>query len=470
MSEEVKAANAAVTPGAAPGNVVDIASVRAAASTDGAAAERARITEINAMCRTHNFPHDFSDKLIASNADIATARGAVLEALATRGGDAKPASAAGGPDMTDKEKREWSLTRAVAASLSSDWSKAGFEREVSIEIGKSLGKSPREERSFFMPTNMPFRMPMSNAQKRAAYQVGTAVQGGNLVQTSLLYENFVEVLRNISVTGQLGATILPGLVGNVNIPRQNSATTTYWVAESGAPTEAEATFDQIQLRPRTIAALSKMSRLMLLQGTPAVEQIARQDLLAQIVLGIDAAALYGTGASNQPTGIASQAGVGSVVGGTNGAAFTFDNMIQLYSAPRIGNAPQMALGYAINAKTYGYLSTLKSTTGQYLWMPSGGITNDPGDTLRGYRYAVSNQVRSNLTKGTSSGVCSEAFFGNWNELLIGEWGSLEIAVNPYDSTGFTTGDVFIRAFQTVDVGVRHAASFAYMGDGLTAPF
>ena len=378
---------------------------------------------------------------------------------------------AGRVAFTNRERSQWSLTRAINAAVTGDWSDAGFERATSKEIARQIGREVGAANNFFMPANLPLLMPVSpTTGARAAYQVGTAVQGGNIVQTSLLFDSFVEVLRNISVTGQLGATILPGLTGNVNIPRQNAATTTYWVAESGSATEAEATFDQIQLRPRTIGALSKMSRNMLLQGTPAIEQLARQDLVSQMVLGVDAAALYGTGASNQPTGIASTAGIGSVVGGTNGAAASFDAMTQICTQPLIGNAPQSALGFAINAKTYGYLSTLKSATGQYLWMPSGGITNDPGDTLRGYRYAVSNQVRSNLTKGTSSGVCSEAFFGNWNELLIGEWGSIEIAVNPFDSTGFTTGDVLIRALQTVDVGVRHAASFAYSGDILTAPF
>ena len=308
---------------------------------------------------------------------------------------------AGHVAFTKREKNEWSLTRAINASLNGDWSEAGFERATSKEIARQLGRDVGSANSFFMPANLPIRMPVSPAiGSRAAYQVGTPSQGGNIVQTSLLFGSFVEVLRNLSVTGQLGATILPGLVGNVNIPRQNSATTTYWVAESGAPTESEATFDQIQLRPRTVAALSKMSRNMLLQGTPAIEQLARQDLVSQMVLGVDAAALYGTGASNQPTGIASTAGIGSVIGGTNGAAATFDTMTQICTQPLIGNAPQSALGFAINAKMYGLLSTLKSTTGQYLWMPSGGITNDPGDTLRGYRYAVSNQVRSNLTKGT----------------------------------------------------------------------
>jgi hypothetical protein len=75
-----------------------------------------------------------------------------------------------------------------------------------------------------------------------------------------------------------------------------------------------------------------------------------------------------------------------------------------------------------------------------------------------------------LTKGTSSGICSELLYGNWRELLIGMWGVMEIAVNPYDSTGFKNGDVILRVMQTADVGVRHGASFAIMSDALTPGF
>jgi hypothetical protein len=50
------------------------------------------------------------------------------------------------------------------------------------------------------------------------------------------------------------------------------------------------------------------------------------------------------------------------------------------------------------------------------------------------------------------------------------WGVMEIAANPYDSTGFKAGDVILRIMQTVDVGVRHGASFAVMSDALTPGF
>ena len=55
-------------------------------------------------------------------------------------------------------------------------------------------------------------------------------------------------------------------------------------------------------------------------------------------------------------------------------------------------------------------------------------------------------------------------------MIIGEWGITEIAVNPYDSTGFANGDIILRMFQTIDIGVRHAASFSAMSDALTTGF
>ena len=453
--------------------------VRAQAVND----ERARATEIEAMCRTHKLDDNFRNTLISGNFDIAECRGKVLVELGNRGKQAPLSSLSSDMGLTDKEQRNYSLMRAVNAIVSGSWQGAGFEKEVSEEIAKRNGRD-NSGSSFFMPNDLPFAptrehiralkavsgRDRNNNSQRAIYQVGTAGQGGNLVETDLLAESFIEVLRNMSVTSALGATYLPGLVGNVDIPRQISATGTYWVGESGALTEAEATFDKVSLRPKTIGALSKISRLMLLQATPAIEMLARRDLMAVGALAIDQVAMSGTGAGNQPTGIVNQAGVGSVIGGTNGLALSFDHIIQLQYATKFANAPQSSTGYALNSKAVGYLATLKASTGQYLWDPQGGLTNASPDRLKGRPYAESQQLRSNLTKGTSSGICSELIYGNWQELLIGEWGVTEIALNPYDSTGFANGDVILRMFQTIDIAVRHGASFAVMSDALTPGF
>ena len=97
-----------------------------------------------------------------------------------------------------------------------------------------------------------------------------------------------------------------------------------------------------------------------------------------------------------------------------------------------------------------------SSTGQYVW--------GEGNTLRGYNAAVSNQVPSNLTKGSGTGL-SAILFGNWNDLIIGTWGGIDINIDT--STGSASGTVRVVALQDVDIAVRHAESFAAMQDAIT---
>lgn len=415
-------------------------------------AERARIATITALGERFQNT-DLARSLVDGGKSIDDARAAFLDKIA----DAKRTPVAEGAadlPLTDKEKREYSLVRAIRASVTGNWKDAGFERECSEAISKRTGK---DSAGFFMPLNI-----------RAQYNTGALGTGGATVATNLLASEFIEVLRNKARVVQLGARMLTGLVGNVDIPRQITATNTYWVTEGSDVTEAEATFDKISLSPKTVGARSSMTRNMMMQSTPDIEMIVRNDLAAQLALAIDLAAISGSGSSGQPTGILSTSGIGSVVGGTNGAAITIDHLIALETSVTAANAPEDNLAYLTNAKVVGALKALKSTTGQYLWTqaPNGQRSGTPGE-INGYTVARSNQVSSTGTKGTASGVCSTVLFGNFSELIIGEWGVLEVLPNPYGS-GYNSGSVDIRALQSIDLGVRHAKSFAAMTDALTS--
>ena len=447
------------TGGASAAVVVDAVRER----LNGAEAERLRMNEIDALCTQHKIDSEVKRGLIQKGATVEIARGAVLDILQARGTQqAIDLGQSSHADMTEREKAGYSVIRAMNASLSSNWKEAGFELEVSNAIAKRLGRNPQSERGFFVPTNIPFA-------SRAPYAAGAAGTGGTLVATNLLAGSFIEVLRNKARVMQMGATVLSGLVGNVDIPRQTAASSTYWTTEGTNTTESEATFDKVSLTMKTIGTFSQISRNMLLQSTPDIDMIVRADLIAQIALGIDLAALSGSGSGGAPTGIANTSGIGSVVGGTNGATLTIDNLIDLETAVTAANAPEDSLAYLMNAKSIGWTKKLKSSTGQYLWSGSaiGQRSGTPGE-INGYTVARSNQARSTLTKGTATSICSEVFFGAWSELLIGEWGVLELVPNPYDSAVYKNGGVLIRALQSIDLGVRHAASFSMMSDALTA--
>ena len=189
-----------------------------------------------------------------------------------------------------------------------------------------------------------------------------------------------------------------------------------------------------------------------------VESFVRNDLATSLALAIDSAAINGSGSSNQPTGVLNTSGIGSVVGGTNGAAPDWADIVDLESAVAIDNADMGALGFLTNAATRGKLLQTEKASGtaQYVWSDS--------NTLRGYNAAVSNQVPSNGTKGTGTAL-SSMVFGNWNDLIIGTWGGIDINVDT--STGSASGTVRVVALQDVDIAVRHAESFAAMTDIIT---
>ena len=372
-------------------------------------------------------------------------RAAIMTKIGTR---ALPSADIG---MTQEEARSFSFVRAINALANPGDRRAQeaakFEREASDAFATKMGRAAQ---GFYVPVEV---------QKRDLL-VGTATAGGNTVATQLLATNFIDLLRNKMAMTGLGAQFLTGLVGQIAIPRQTSGATAYWVAENGAPTESQQAFDQVTMTPRTLGAFTDISRKLLLQSSIAVEGFVRNDITTVIALAIDLAAINGSGASNQPTGILNTAGIGSVAGGTNGLAPTWAHIIALETAVAVANANIGNMGYLTNAQVRGkLLATEKATnTGAFVWADN--------NTLRGYKTEVSQQVPSNLTKGSASGICSAILFGNWADLIIGQWGSLDLMVDPY--TGSTAGTVRVVALQDVDIAVRHAESFAAMKDALTA--
>ena len=351
--------------------------------------------------------------------------------------------------MSRAEVKRYSLIRALHALANpadaAAQRAAAFERECSDAVSAKLGKAAR---GFFLPHDV---------QKRDLV-VGTASAGGNLVATDLLAGDFISLLRNAMVIMGMGTRMLTGLNGNIAIPRHSGAATAYWVAESGAPTESQQSFDQVTMSPKTVGAYTDISRKLLLQSSLDVEALVQQDLATVLGLAIQQAAINGTGASNQPSGLLTLI-TPSVAGGTDGAAPTWANIVELETDVSVANADVGTLSYLTNAKVRGKLKGTSKVSGQ------NGFVWEGGDTpLNGYRAAVTNAVPSNLTKGSGSNL-SAILFGNFADLLIGMWGTLDLMVDPYSNS--TSGTVRVVALQDVDVAVRHAESFATMVDAIT---
>lgn len=461
MPEVIPAAPAATPTPAAP--APDLAQVRAVAEGDAVKRERQRVADINANAATlAQFPgvRELAVKAIAEGMTVDQFRAAALDATATHPHPRELVQIG----MSDKEVKQYSFLRALNALANPTDMRAreaaAFEFEAS---GAAASKQRREVRGLVVPYDVLHRSIADGLQIRASdVLVGTASKGGNLVATELLTANFIDLLRNAMVINRLGAQYLSGLVGNIAIPKQTGGASFYWVAEDGSATASGQTVGQVTMTPHSGCAKTQISRKLLLQSSIDVEAFVRADIAKTVGLGIQAAAINGSGASNQPTGILNTGSIGSVVGGTNGAKPDWSSIVGLETAVSVANADVGTLGYLTNAAVRGYLKSVQKFTtnpgGDAVW--SGGNT-----PLNGYQAAVTNAVPGNGTKGTGTDL-SAIIFGNFADLIIGMWGGLELQVDPFSSGD--TGAVIVRAFQDVDVAVRHPESFAAMTDAATA--
>jgi HK97 family phage major capsid protein/HK97 family phage prohead protease len=423
--EDDAAASAAPTPDPIPSmetTTPDLAVVRA----EAAEAERARISDINALCDKHGMA-DLGRQLIESGRSIDEARAAVLEKLDIHQEPVTMTAAEIG--LTEKESRSFSFLRAINY-LSNPTDRAAreaaaFEIEASEAAAAKLG---RQSRGITVPQDV----------LRRDLNVGTASAGGNLVATELDAGSFIDLLRNASALDQAGATVLTGLTGNVAIPRQSGAATAYWVAESGSPTESQQTVDQVSLVPRTVAAYTDFSRRLMIQSSIDVENMVRNDLASVIALKIDYAGLYGTGASNEPLGLKNTTGIGTEDFAAD--APTFAEVVALESDVATANALLGTPVYLMNAAMRGNLKTTKKDAGSGIFIMENGEVN-------GYRGVLSNQVAS-----------GDLWFGNFADLIIGYFSGLDLMVDPY--THSTSGTVRVVAMQDCDIAIRHPESFS----------
>ena len=385
---------------------------------------------------------ELADKAIESDMTLEAFRAQILDTLP------KPqAVAPKAPEsFTARDISGYSITRAINGLMTGRLD--GLERELSDEIALRNGKGAT---GFWLPNEVLTR----NAVK------GTNTLGGFVVSTPNLGSEFIELLRSKAVVGQLGARML-NLANPVTIPRQNGAGTVNWVnGETAAATLSGVNFTQLTLTPKCISAVQQYSKELLATSNPSIDSIIQSDITSEIALAIDLAAFHGTGASGQPTGIVNTTGIATVALGTNGSALTTTNaypaFVSLETEIATDNADVAGMAYVVNAVTRGKLKTLgkTGTDSVFVW--------EPGNTINGYRTAISNQLSTNLTKGTATTICTAAFFGNFNDMLVAEFGSgTDLVVDPYSLS--LNGVVRLVARKWVDLGIRHPQSFSAIVD------
>jgi HK97 family phage major capsid protein len=441
-------------PAATPKGVAMSDATTAAAGTnadtqqfDGSSMERARQKALRELSRMCKIDQETLDKWLdgGTTGDQAAHEATQIMAARQKNAIKESVSAVG---MTESDVKRYSITRAIRACTDKSWPKvAPFEAEISDSIRQRMGK-PASEFTFFVPMEVQQAAAMGRQQRDMV--VATSTLGGYLVGT--VVQGFIDLLRNRSVVMRLGATVMPGLTGSVSIPKLTGAATAYWFAsEAGTATESTPTFGQLALTPKTVGGYVEVSRQLLLQTAYNADAIINADLARVVGLAVDAAAINGPGTAGQPTGILATTGVGTAAPGTT-TNLSYADMIRFQTVVAAANAFMPGFGYVTTPTVAGALMAKPRFTNSDTPIWGGNILDG---TIVGAPAMTSLQIGS----GTM-------LAGDFSQVVIGEWGVLEIEANPYAQ--FQSGIVGIRALYTVDVGVRYPAAFAF-GTGFVGP-
>lgn len=397
---------------------------------DQAAEEKARVAAIRATAQAYAKygATDLALEFIAEGKSLQEFQNAIMQKMATSHTADTGAANIG---MSKKETQRYSVLRAIKALADRDWKEAGFERECHKEILKRAGLDEAPNNGFYIPVDV---------QKRDL-TVATAAAGGYLVATDNMGGSFIDMLRNRALVAQLGATMLPGLQGSVTIPKQTGANTAYWLTnESTAITEGNLTLGQLALTPKNVGAYQEISRQLMLQSSPAADALVMNDLAKVLAIAIDLAAFEGSGASGQPTGISNTGSIGAVTG----TSIAYAGILEFQTDVAGSNALAANCAYVTTPAVAALLAQRQrfTSTDTPLW--EGNILDGK---VCGFRGASTLQL-----------TAASMIFGDFSQVVIGEWGMLEIALNPF--ANFTAAISGIRAIQTVDVGVRYAGAFS----------
>lgn len=377
---------------------------------------------------------------------IALEQEEALRAEASRNGE--------GLSSKDKEDiKRYSFRRAIMLRAQ-EKALDGIEAEMHAEAEKEAASEGRRVTGIGVPLMLLANRPVMG-RASTGQSVGTAADGGYLKQDQPLM--YIEALKNRLLLPGMGARYLTGLVGDLPLVIGGTFSAS-WLAEDGTDTTGKLTLTKKTMSPKRLQATGAMSIQLLRQSTPDVESLIEYELQSAQAQALQTAAINGTGADNQPTGILNTSGIGAVAGGTNGLAPTYGNIIGLETEVAIDNADQGSLYYLTNAKIRGKLKQTEKASGtaQFVWV---------GSEMNGYPAMVTNAVPSNLTKGTSSEVCSAIIYGDFSKLYIGQWGGMDMIVDPYSLK--KKGEVEVTVISYHDIALVHAQAFAAMKDALT---
>lgn len=268
-------------------------------------------------------------------------------------------------------------------------------------------------------------------EERANIVAGTAKAGQEAVAEDKL--NILAPLRDKLVLSAAGANFMTGLVGNVSIPTYSGATVG-WAGEVAAAADGAGTFGEVELSPKRLTAYIDISKQFLIQDSASAEALIRKDIVDAISNKLEATILgAAAGSTTQPSGL-----LNGVTADT--ADVTFADILAMEKALEKKNV-------------YGDIKFIVSPDAKYVLRNTavGGSKSD-------FKMIMSDGEIDGIPTLVSNAVASKGLIlGNFNDLVIGQWGGIDLTVDQY--TQAANGKIRLVVNAYFDAKPQRADSF-----------
>ena len=243
-------------------------------------------------------------------------------------------------------------------------------------------------------------------------------EGEDVVVTD--FTNILEPLRAKNVLVAAGARYLTGLVGDVQVPIMGASNVT-WEGEIAPAQDGAPVFDHLKLQPKRLTAYVDVSKQFLVQDSLDAEALIRQDIVNAINSKLEATILGSSaGTATQPQGIFYSESALTEISDFAGVC---DLEADIEDANVMGECKYVMSNKAKAA----FRNMAKSTKSTQLVMENGAIDGTP-------------------VLNTSHVEGKNVAYGDFSNLAIGQWGAIDLTVDPFSQA--TNGKVrlVINAF------------------------
>lgn len=267
-------------------------------------------------------------------------------------------------------------------------------------------------------------------EERGNIQATVATNGQEVVAEDKL--NILEPLRANLVMAQAGATYMSGLVGNVSIPVY-SGSNVGWAGEVDAATDGAGKFSEVNLEPKRLTAFIDISKQFLIQDSVSAEEMLKNDIVRAISNELEKTILGNAAGSNtKPAGV-----FNGVTADTT--ALDFKGIVDMEQALEDKNVTGN-LSFIVAPNVKATLKTTLKSTGVSGYLMEGG------------------EVDGIPVYSTSACTSKGMVLGNFSDYVIGQWGGIDLTVDPYTQAASGKVRLVINAY--FDAKPRRAEAFA----------